>query len=64
LGQIVSDTLGHPQASIDRPDTTFTTGKPFRNKALRSGFAKQLRFLAFWAASLAGLHRSPFSVTS
>jgi hypothetical protein len=30
---IVSDTLGHPQASIDRPDTTFTTGKPFRNKA-------------------------------
>jgi hypothetical protein len=22
-----------PQASTDRPDTTFTTGKPFRNKA-------------------------------
>jgi hypothetical protein len=34
LGQIVSDTLGHtPQASIDRPQTTFTTGKPFFNKA-------------------------------
>jgi hypothetical protein len=30
---IVSDTLGHPPASIDRPDTAFTTGQPSRNKA-------------------------------
>jgi hypothetical protein len=33
LGQIVSDTLGDPQASIDWPDITFTTGRPFRNKS-------------------------------